>query len=80
MCMFCAAIPMAGGVGVALNAKQIRNEKLHLPAHADRERDAGHDLEAAQPERKPIMQITGGVVVLLLACSITYHTFTNLPY
>ena len=67
MCMFCAAIPMAATAGVALNAKQLEAKRQ---AEADgRER----------PTAKPVMQVTAGVVVLLLVGSATYHTLTYLP-
>ena len=67
MCMFCAAIPVAATTGVALNGKQLQ---------------AKRDAKAAgveNPEVKPIMQITAGVVFLLLIGSVTYHTLTYLP-
>ncbi|MCX6068837.1 MAG: hypothetical protein NT121_24325 [Chloroflexi bacterium] len=57
MCMFCAAVPMAGALGAKLNADQKRKT-------AEGE---------AKPE-KPIAAITGGVIVLLVAGSVVYHT------
>ncbi len=67
MCMFCAAIPVAATTGVVLNGKQVEAKKQ---AEADGEK---------KPETKPIMQITAGVIVLLMIGSVTYHTVTYLP-
>jgi hypothetical protein len=67
MCVFCAAIPAAGAVGLTLNGKQLE---------AKREAQAA-SLEA--PRTKPIMQVTAGVIVLLMVGSVTYHTLANLP-
>ncbi len=67
MCVFCAAIPVAATTGVALNGKQLQ---------ARREAEASG---AEKPELKPVMQITAGVVFLLLIGSVTYHTLTYFP-
>jgi hypothetical protein len=67
MCMFCAAVPVAAATGVTLNGKQLQ---------ARRQAEAAGRQRA---ETKPIMQITAGVVVLLLIGSVTYHTLTYLP-
>ena len=64
MCMFCAAIPVAAAVGARQDAKQ----KVEA-------REAGENGEDRQ--EKPIKAITAGVIVLLLAGSITYHTHFN---
>ncbi len=67
MCVFCAAIPVAATTGITLNGKQLK---------------ARQEAEAAgveKPQVKPIMQITAGVVFLLLIGSATYHTLTYLP-
>lgn len=67
MCVFCAAIPVAATTGITLNGKQLQ---------------ARQEAEAAgvqKPQVKPIMQITAGVVFLLLIGSATYHTLTYLP-
>lgn len=67
MCVFCAAIPVAATTGITLNSKQLK---------------AKQEAEAAgveKPQVKPIMQITAGVVFLLLIGSATYHTLTYLP-
>ncbi len=67
MCVFCAAIPVAATTGITLNSKQLK---------------AKQEAEAAgveEPQVKPIMQITAGVVFLLLIGSATYHTLTYLP-
>ncbi len=62
MCMFCAAIPVATATGVALNNKQNEAKKQAETAGVE------------DPKTKPIMEITAGVVVLLVIGSITYHT------
>ena len=67
MCVFCAAIPVAATTGIALNGKQLK---------ASREAQAAG---IEKPESKPIMQITAGVIFLLLIGSATYHTLTYLP-
>jgi hypothetical protein len=67
MCMFCAAIPVAASTGVALNGKQLQAKRQAQAAGVDK------------PETKPVMQITAGVIVLLLIGSVTYHTLTYLP-
>jgi hypothetical protein len=68
MCIFCAAIPVAGTTGVTLNSRQLKAKRQAESAGVEK------------PETKPIMQITAGVLVLLFICSVTYHTLTNLPY
>ncbi len=67
MCIFCAAIPVAATTGVALNGKQLQARRAAEAAGAEK------------PEQKPVMQITAGVVFLLLIGSVTYHTLTYLP-
>ena len=67
MCMFCAAVPVAAATGASLNSKQLR---------ASREAQAAG---VENPELKPIMHITAGVIILLLIGSVTYHTLTYLP-
>ena len=68
MCMFCAAIPVAATTGVTLNSKQLKAKRQAVSAGVEK------------PETKPIMQVTAGVLVLLLICSATYHSLTSLPY
>ncbi len=68
MCIFCAAIPVAGTVGVSLNSKQLQAKREAQAAGVEK------------PPVKPVMQVTAGVVVLLLIGSVTYHTLTSLPY
>lgn len=68
MCVFCAAIPVAATTGVALNGKQLQAKRQAQSAGVEK------------PETKPIMQITAGVVVVLMIGSVTYHLMTNLPY
>ena len=62
--MFCAAVPAATAVGTALNNKQNQ---------AKRQAEAAG---VKNPQTKPIMEVTAGVVVLLVIGSITYHTLT----
>jgi hypothetical protein len=68
MCIFCAAIPVAATTGVTLNGKQLEAKRQAKAAGVEK------------PETKPIMQITAGVVVVLMIGSVTYHLMTNLPY
>lgn len=68
MCMFCAAIPVAAATGVRLNSQQLKTAKKAA------------DTGSALPARKPVMKITAGVMVLLAACSVAYHSLTSLPY
>jgi len=67
MCIFCAAVPVAATTGVALNSKQLQAKREAQAAGVE------------NPEVKPIMQITTGVILLLLIGSATYHTLTYLP-
>jgi hypothetical protein len=57
MCMFCAAVPVAGAIGAKLNADQKREVT-----------------EGETKPEKPIIAITGGVIVLLVIGSVVYHT------
>ena len=61
MCMFCAAVPVAGAVGARLNADQ---KAARLRAEAE-----GREL----PKEKPIAKMTAGAIVVLGVCSVTYH-------
>ncbi len=67
MCVFCAAIPVAATAGVKLN-----NQQLKVKREAE---EAGQE----EPEQKPILTVTAGVIVLLVVGSVTYHTLTYLP-
>ena len=67
MCMFCAAIPVAATTGITLNGKQIEAKRKAESSGAEK------------PTSKPIMQITAGVVIVLMIGSVTYHTLTYLP-
>ena len=67
MCIFCAAIPAATAAGAAINNKQNQAKKQAEAAGVE------------DPKTKPIVQITTGVVVLLLIGSVTYHTLTFRP-
>ena len=62
MCMFCAAIPVATAAGATLNNRQVVSKRQAEAAGVE------------NPQTKPIMPITAGIVVLLLIGSITYHT------
>jgi hypothetical protein len=65
--MFCAAMPVAAAAGVTLNSKQLA---------AKRQAEA---VGAEKPVTRPVMQVTAGVMVLLMIGSVTYHTLTYLP-
>jgi hypothetical protein len=65
--MFCAAIPIAATTGITLNGKQIQTKRI------------AQDVGVEQPETKPVMLITAGVIILLMIGSATYHTLTYLP-
>jgi hypothetical protein len=67
MCMFCAAIPVAAATGAVMNGKQVQAKRQAEAAGVEK------------PQIKPIMQITAGVIVLLMIGSVTYHTLTYLP-
>jgi hypothetical protein len=67
MCVFCAAIPIAASTGIALNGKQVQAKRQAESAGIEK------------PKIKPIMQVTAGVIVLLMVGSATYHTLTYLP-
>ena len=67
MCMFCAAIPVAATTGITLNGKQIEAKRKAESSGIEK------------PATKPIMQITAGVVIVLMIGSVTYHTLTYLP-
>jgi hypothetical protein len=67
MCMFCAAIPVAATTGITLNGKQIEAKRKAESSATEK------------PTPKPIMQITAGVVIVLMIGSVTYHTLTYLP-
>jgi hypothetical protein len=65
--MFCAAIPVVATTGITFNGKQIEAKKKAESAGTEK------------PSTKPIMQITAGVVIVLMIGSVTYHTLTYLP-
>ncbi len=64
MCMFCAAIPTAAALGAKLNADQQKQARQSTESGAEK------------PAQKPIAALTVGVVVLLAAGSVLYHTTT----
>ncbi len=68
MCLFCAAVPVAGATGTALNHKQLEASR------------AAKTAGLREPLNKPVMKITAGVIVLLMIGSVTYHALTSLPY
>ena len=64
MCMFCAAIPVAGAVGAKVKADQHRAENA---IHSDP--------DGIKPgTEKQVVAVTAGVMVLLLIGSVIYHT------
>ena len=63
MCVFCAAIPAAASLGVVASSRQR--------AAGETAEQRGEDKPRA---RLPAGRISAGVVVLLLAGSIVYHT------
>jgi hypothetical protein len=65
--MFCAAIPLAATAGVTLNGKQLEAKR--------KAEDDGRE----KPPTKLVMQVTAGVLVLLLIGSAAYHSLTYLP-
>ncbi len=74
MCMFCAAIPIAATTGVSLNSKQLKAKRQAQQIQSE-------DVEEPKEfKTRPIMAVTAGVVVLLFAGSVTYHSLTGLPY
>jgi ABC-type nickel/cobalt efflux system permease component RcnA len=68
MCVFCAAIPVAATAGITVNSKQLEAKRQAQAAGVE------------NPHVKPVMQVTAGIILLLMICSVTYHTLTNLPY
>lgn len=62
MCAFCVAIPAAVAVGANLNSKQLAA------------RHVAEEKGTKLPAEKPIVKATVGVVVLLTAASVVYHT------
>jgi hypothetical protein len=63
MCVFCAAIPAAASLGVVVSSKQKAADET-----------AQRRGEAKPAVRLPAGPISAGVVVLLLAGSVIYHT------
>ncbi len=66
MCVFCAAIPVAGALGAKAQSKQRQ--------------EAGLARAEGRPVKKPfpIGKITAVAIVGLAADSVIYHTHTNL--
>jgi hypothetical protein len=63
MCVFCAAIPAAASLGVVASSKQ-RSAKTAAEQRG----------EVKPAARLPAGKISAGIVVLLVAGSIVYHT------
>ncbi|MGD0707430.1 MAG: hypothetical protein ABSA51_03140 [Anaerolineaceae bacterium] len=62
MCAFCVAILAAVAVGANLNSKQLAARRI------------AEEKGTKLPAEKPIVKATVGVVVLLTAASVVYHT------
>ena len=68
MCMFCAAIPVAGAVGARLNVEQMhQHKKRQIELHSTQ-------VSGPFEGDKPVLAITSGVIILLLVGSVVYHT------
>ena len=65
--MFCAAIPAAAAFGAKMNNQQLQRRR-QIQAEGGQEAPA-----------RPVLKITVGVIAILLAGSITYHTLTFGP-
>ena len=63
MCIFCAAIPAAASLGAAVSSKQRAADEA-----------AQQRGEAKPAVRLPAGPVTAGLVVVLLAGSVIYHT------
>lgn len=61
MCMFCAAIPATAAVAAKVNADQ--QTKIRAAE------ENGEDIR-----KKPVKAVTAGLIVLLVAGSVIYHT------
>jgi hypothetical protein len=60
MCMFCAAIPVAAATGVSLDSKQRRCLQAQ-----------GRE----SPRLRPVLLLTGLVLLFLMAGSVIFHTY-----
>lgn len=69
MCIFCAAIPVAAATGANLNGRQLKAKR--------KAQEAG--LEKPHTKPKPVAQVTAGLILLLMLCSVTYHKLMALP-
>jgi hypothetical protein len=61
MCMFCAAVPVAGAVGTHLNVRQRAARRM------------AEEEGRTHPKEKPVGKLTAGVIALLVVCSGIYH-------
>ena len=69
MCVFCAAVPIAGTLGAMANSKQ--RKQIHL----------AEEQGNPPPRLKiPAGYATAGVIGVLVICSAIYHTQTKLPF
>ncbi len=62
MCVFCAAIPLTAATGASINRRLNK-----AAAQAD-----------AAPRHRPIGKATAAAIVVLMACSVYYHTHYGL--
>ena len=69
MCVFCAAVPIAGTLGAMANSKQ--RKQIHLAEE-----------QGKKPPRLkiPAGYATASVIGVLVICSAIYHTQTKLPF
>ncbi len=63
MCMFCAAVPVAGAVGAQMNSKQ-RSARLDAEERG-----------VEPPKQKPVAKVTLTVIAALVVCSVLYHVW-----
>lgn len=64
MCMFCAAIPATAAIAAKMNADQ--------QAEIHQAQESGSEVR-----EKPIKAISAGLIVILIAASLVYHTRFN---
>jgi hypothetical protein len=69
MCVFCAAIPVAGSLGVMVNSKQ----RLQI-------RQAEEQGKTTPKVFIPAGKVTLGVIGGLVVCSAFYHTQFKIPF
>jgi hypothetical protein len=69
MCIFCAAIPVAGSLGAMASSKQ----RLQI-------RQAEEQGKTSPKYVLPAGKVTLGVIGGLVVCSAIYHTQLKIPY